>query len=75
MCQTISGDVFETFQLLRNGRYMISCSLNAGVTASSAQRRILVYLLIIGIQEYIMLFTESLLATVFAYRQSDLERK
>lgn len=53
-------------------------SLNSGITASSAQRflkKILVYCLIIGIQEYIILFTQSLLATVCAYTQNDLGGK
>lgn len=55
---------------------MSVCSLNSGITASSAQRgKILVYRVIIGIQEYIILFTQSLPATLCAYRQNDLERK
>lgn len=55
---------------------MTLCSLNSGITASSAQRgKILVYSMIIDIQEYIILFTQNLLATVCAYRQNDLEGK
>lgn len=47
------------------------CSLNF----AKRGKKILVYRLIIGIQEYITLFTQSLLAAACACRQNDLEGK